>query len=73
VSLVLSRAENMLHIEVADDGAGFDPGSASAGIGIIGMRERVYALNGTITFSSGPDSGTVVAIALPLTAPTAVS
>jgi two-component system sensor histidine kinase UhpB len=64
VALTLSSA--MLHIEVADDGAGFDVGTASAGIGIIGMRERVYALAGTISFSSDPDNGTVVAIALPL-------
>jgi two-component system sensor histidine kinase UhpB len=66
VALTLSDADDMLHIEVADDGAGFDVGTASAGIGIIGMRERVYALAGTISFSSDPDNGTVVAIALPL-------
>jgi two-component system sensor histidine kinase UhpB len=66
VALTLSSADDMLHIEVADDGAGFDVGTASAGIGIIGMRERVYALAGTISFSSDPDNGTVVAIALPL-------
>lgn len=73
VSLVLSAGDDLLHIEVADDGAGFDTGTASAGIGIIGMRERVYALNGAISFTSSPDSGTVVAISLPLTQPTAVS
>jgi two-component system sensor histidine kinase UhpB len=65
VALTLSAADAMLHIEVADNGAGFDVGSASAGIGIIGMRERVYAMKGTISFSSSADSGTVVAIALP--------
>jgi two-component system sensor histidine kinase UhpB len=66
VSLTLSEQDHTLRIEIADDGAGFDTGSASAGIGIIGMRERVYALNGSIGFSSASDSGTVVAIALPL-------
>ena len=49
----------MLHIEVDDNGAGFDTATASSGIGIIGMRERVYALGGTIAFSSEPGSGTV--------------
>ncbi len=73
VALTLSGADDMLHIEVADDGGGFDVGSASEGIGIIGMRERVYALHGSISFSSDPESGTVVAIALPLRSPTAVS
>jgi two-component system sensor histidine kinase UhpB len=65
VALTLPEGAGMLHIEVADDGAGFDVGTASAGIGIIGMRERVHALGGAIAFTSSPDSGTVVAIALP--------
>jgi two-component system sensor histidine kinase UhpB len=73
VSLVLSEPDNGLHIEVADDGAGFDTASASEGIGIIGMRERVYALGGSIVVHSGPGKGTVVAISLPLSGATAVS
>jgi two-component system sensor histidine kinase UhpB len=73
VSLTLSEPESVLHIEVADNGAGFDVGGASAGIGIIGMRERVYAMKGTIGFTSDAANGTVVAIALPLGAPSAVS
>ena len=73
VSLVLSEPEQMLHIEVEDDGEGFDPASASEGIGIIGMRERVYALRGTIDVRSRPGGGTTVAIALPLDGATAVS
>lgn len=68
VALMLSSAEHCLHIEVADNGCGFDAGSASAGIGIIGMRERVHALGGSIAFEPNVDdgSGTVVAIRLPL-------
>lgn len=73
VSLVLSEPDNELHIEVADDGAGFDTASASEGIGIIGMRERVYALGGSIVVHSEPGKGTVVAISLPLSGATAVS
>jgi two-component system sensor histidine kinase UhpB len=73
VSLVLSEPERMLYIEVADDGSGFDTASASEGIGIIGTRERVYALRGTIDLSSKAGNGTVVAIALPLDGATAVS
>jgi two-component system, NarL family, sensor histidine kinase UhpB len=72
VALALSENENTLHIEVADDGAGFDTGggagsgSSSPGIGIIGMRERVVALGGTIGFTSSAGNGTLVAIDLPL-------
>jgi two-component system sensor histidine kinase UhpB len=73
VSLVLSEHDRQLHIEVADDGSGFDTSSASEGIGIIGMRERVHALGGSIVVHSEPAKGTVVAIALPLSDATAVS
>jgi two-component system, NarL family, sensor histidine kinase UhpB len=66
VSLVRSEQDNTLYIDIADDGAGFDMDIAPAGIGIIGMRERVYAFNGTIALHSEPERGTVVAISLPL-------
>jgi two-component system sensor histidine kinase UhpB len=70
VSLALSDenagAGSALHIEVQDDGAGFDPALASEGIGIIGMRERVFALGGSIQVQSQPGAGTLVAIMLPL-------
>jgi two-component system sensor histidine kinase UhpB len=68
VTLVLDAAGQVLRIEVEDNGQGFDPASSSEGIGIIGMRERVYALNGTITVRSAPERGTTLAIALPLIA-----
>lgn len=71
VSLIL--AGDALRIAVADDGAGFDPVAAPDGIGIIGMRERVYALHGTMAVHSDPGHGTEVAIVLPLDLPSAVS
>jgi two-component system, NarL family, sensor histidine kinase UhpB len=66
VDLALSEDEDALHIEVQDDGDGFDPAVASEGIGIIGMRERVHALDGSIRVQSAPGEGTLVAITLPL-------
>ncbi len=66
VSLALSDEDGALHIEVQDDGEGFDPAVASEGIGIIGMRERVFALGGSIHVQSRPGEGTLVAITLPL-------
>jgi two-component system sensor histidine kinase UhpB len=64
VSLALSA--DALHIEVVDDGEGFDPALALDGIGIIGMRERVFAVGGSIHVQSRPGEGTLVAITLPL-------
>jgi two-component system sensor histidine kinase UhpB len=73
VGLVLSDEDEALHIEVGDDGEGFNPALASEGIGIIGMRERVFALGGAIQVRSQPGRGTTVAITLPLHGDTAVS
>ena len=73
VSLILSDEDDALHIEVGDDGEGFDPALASEGIGIIGMRERVFAVGGTIQVRSQPGRGTTVAIKLPLKGEPAVS
>lgn len=73
VSLVLDEDHDVLRIAVEDDGQGFEPTLSSEGIGIIGMRERVYALRGAIDVRSAPQRGTTVAITLPLSGPTAVS
>ncbi|WP_313704917.1 ATP-binding protein [Massilia sp.] len=73
VTLALDDAHEVLRIVVEDDGQGFDPAVSSEGIGIIGMRERVYALHGTMDVRSAPRRGTTVEITLPLTSPTPVS
>ena len=46
-----------LVVQVDDDGPGVPAGSAPAGKGIVGMRERVHALGGSLevgTRASGP-------------------
>ncbi len=65
VAVRLALDAQALRITVEDDGVGFDPAVAVAGIGIIGMRERVYAANGSIALDSGA-AGTRIEIALPL-------
>ena len=58
-----------IRVTVKDDGKGFDvDDTASAGIGIIGMRERVAALGGSVVIEAGASRGTIVIIELPLNA-----
>ena len=64
VSVALAMRPDSLQMEVADNGRGFDPGQASNGIGIVGMRERVYAFNGSIRIDSSVGGGTRVLIRL---------
>jgi two-component system sensor histidine kinase UhpB len=65
VSLSFDRGE--LRMRIADNGAGFDPAQASAGIGLIGMRERVAAFDGQIVIDTGLAAGTRlnITIAIP--------
>jgi signal transduction histidine kinase len=54
-----------LRVTVEDDGAGgADP---TEGSGLVGLKDRVEALDGTITIRSTPGAGTSVHVELPLT------
>jgi signal transduction histidine kinase len=66
VEVSLRRDNEAILIAVADDGRGFDTGSARAGIGLLAMRERVEALGGTIEVGSRPGEGTNVMVRVPL-------
>lgn len=55
-------------IRIKDDGVGFDdeqPASAQS-FGLLGMRERVHALNGRLTINTRPGSGTIIEARIPL-------
>jgi signal transduction histidine kinase len=52
-------------IHVGDDGTGFDPGQRTGGFGLMGMRERVELVGGTIEIASEPGAGTDVRATVP--------
>jgi signal transduction histidine kinase len=62
VRLSLARENGSLLIEVEDDGRG---GASAEGSGIVGIRDRVEALDGTLALSSPPRGGTLLRVALP--------
>lgn len=70
VDVSLTRENDRLRLHVADDGCGFDPQAADKlhSFGLLGMRERVLALDGILLFDSSPGRGTAVSIELPLVA-----
>jgi signal transduction histidine kinase len=61
-----------LTIEVEDDGVGFDPAEvqqpreSGRGLGLLGMRERLALLGGTIEVDSEKGQGTRVVVTVPL-------
>ncbi|MET0004848.1 MAG: ATP-binding protein [Candidatus Thiodiazotropha sp.] len=61
------NAEDLITLYIRDDGHGFDQSSRHKGMGLLGMRERVEALNGKISLASEPDQGVSIDIHLPFT------
>jgi signal transduction histidine kinase len=59
---------NEVHLTVSDSGAGFDheAATASRGLGLTSMAERVKLLNGTLTIESQPQHGTKIHARVPL-------
>jgi signal transduction histidine kinase len=56
----LAASGDELRFEVADDGAGFDPGTKAFGTGLQGMADRLSAHDGVLDVRSSPGAGTVV-------------
>ncbi len=59
------ESHSTVRITVRDDGRGFDPIAQTAGFGLIGMRERVELLHGTLEVRSSPGQGTMIDAAVP--------
>jgi signal transduction histidine kinase len=61
VSIVVSRHGGYATATVEDDGVGFDVESAGHDrLGLVGMRERVTLVGGTLDIESAPDAGATV-------------
>lgn len=65
VQMAFSIDRNQLHIQIDDNGRGFDRDAVESGIGLIGMAERVDGLGGTLDIQSQPSAGTSILIDLP--------
>ena len=67
IDVLLERQPTAMWLTVADDGRGFDPATSEHnGLGLIGIRERVGALNGTVTLETAPGAGTRLSVQIPL-------
>ena len=63
---VKNSHHNHVILTIEDDGLGFDVESIRPGLGLLGMRERAEALNGTFNVVSQPGKGVKVKILIPL-------
>lgn len=70
VTLTLSYMEDMVTLDVRDDGAGFNPSTPPApgyegGFGLSAMRERLSRIAGTLEVESEPGAGTALSACVP--------
>lgn len=64
--LSLSLADTQAELTVRDDGVGFDTGAATnSSYGLLGMRFRVEAEQGSLSVASTPGQGTLIRVRLP--------
>jgi signal transduction histidine kinase len=71
-AVTLSYMEDLIVLDVQDDGKGFVPTASSdgrSGLGLAGMRERVESLQGSLQVESVLGEGTTLSLTLPVLRP----
>jgi signal transduction histidine kinase len=66
VQITLTYLGDTLLLDVADNGTGFDATTATDGYGLVGMRQRLSRVGGTLTVESAPGAGTILNASVPL-------
>ena len=73
IKITLTHNSKFLNLEISDDGKGFDFQKLkedghfkTSGHGIFNIKERVNFINGQFQLDTGPGSGTIIRIELPL-------
>lgn len=66
VVVSLRYTDGLLHIEVQDNGAGFDTARPASGLGQSSMRQRALALGATLRLESAPGEGCQVRLQIPI-------
>ena len=67
VSVAIFISNEMLVMEIADDGIGIEPSSLKDGIGLANMKRRVKLFSGNFEFNSTPGNGCKITVTIPIT------
>ncbi len=57
---------NLLQLRVSDNGLGCDMETLKTGFGLLGMRERIHSLGGTLSINTQPEQGMRINATIPL-------
>jgi len=66
VSVALGRGRDAIHLHIEDDGCGMDINRPVRGLGLMGMRERVEALGGSLSITASVGKGTAINVIVPV-------
>ena len=68
VDVLIAVENKQLHIQICDNGHGFDPSANTAAghYGLLGLRERARLAGGKLTIESAPGKGTTLSMNLPV-------
>ncbi len=68
VSVIITAADERMQITIEDNGIGFEPENldGTRNLGLVGMRERLELLGGSLHIESSPGRGTAISARIPL-------
>ncbi|MEQ1915951.1 MAG: ATP-binding protein, partial [Gallionella sp.] len=68
VLVALEQQGSYLQLTVSDDGKGYlhEQQAAITSFGLLGVRERVLSLGGTVKITTAPQQGTIVHVVVPM-------
>jgi two-component system NarL family sensor kinase len=68
VTMSLTTTRRHVHLEITDDGIGFDQKNPvrGLGLGLRNMQERIDSFGGKLVISSRPNAGTKIKVAMPI-------
>ncbi|MFN8373541.1 MAG: sensor histidine kinase [Anaerolineae bacterium] len=72
ISVTVTRKDQMVFMQIADNGVGFDLGAVDANydkrgsLGMVNMRERTELIEGSLRIESAEGKGTTITIAIPM-------
>jgi signal transduction histidine kinase len=65
IEVSVAERDGRIEALVTDDGAGFEPERTGSGFGLIGMRERLALVDGSLRITSEPGQGSRVRAVIP--------
>ncbi len=67
VYITIEKQNSDIHMEIKDDGKGFDPEKQTSSSGLKNMKTRAASLSGSVSIASKPGEGTSIDLVIPTT------